>query len=309
MAGSAANWSPIRKIGIRGWRSLATDVAVVVAFTALACAPLVIDDARKAVDLSRVLTGPGLSHPLGTDTMGRDLLARLGAALWTAVLPLWGVALLGMAGGAALGLLRIVWMQKRGLGRVLRAFDGLSVGVGAVPVGIAALAWAAYWGEAGLFPVAAALVLLFAVRFYNLIRSHYQQDHRLSYWQAHEALGGPTGARIWRHGLVTGWRWRIFDAAGFHLKAAVAIEASLSFLGFGIQEPHPSFGNILSSHFDLYLKGQPQIPLLVVLALALSASFPSRGFRLAARLAQARHMGAPVFGPILQTAAKPEKLP
>ena len=50
----------------------------------------------------------------------------------------------------------------------------------------------------------------------------------------------------------------------FHMKMAVVIEASLSYLGFGVQEPQASFGNMLASHFELYLRGQWQIMLLIV---------------------------------------------
>jgi ABC-type dipeptide/oligopeptide/nickel transport system permease subunit len=61
---------------------------------------------------------------------------------------------------------------------------------------------------------------------------------------------------------------------GFHLRTAVAIEASLSYLGFGIQEPSPSFGNMLAAHFDLYLKGQWYVLGILVLWLGVTAAFP-----------------------------------
>jgi len=75
---------------------------------------------------------------------------------------------------------------------------------------------------------------------------------------------------------------------GFQLRVAVAAEASLSFLGFGIQEPQPSFGNMLSSHFDLYLKGHWSVLLVIVGGLALAALFPAS---LAALLGNAGRSG------------------
>ena len=112
---------------------------------------------------------------------------------------------------------------------------------------------------------------LFMVRTCLYVRDLYRQDRWLEYWQARAAMGGRLVPTLVEYGIRRSWAPHLGETLGFHLRAAVAIEASLSYLGFGIQEPGASFGNMLASHFDSYLKGE-WWPLLVICA-GLTISF------------------------------------
>ncbi len=255
-------------------RVLLVDLPVVIAFLALAVLPWG-DWYGGKVRLADTLQPPSAEHPLGTDNLGRDLLVRASSALEGGVLPLWGAVVLSTVAGAVIGS-AVVLVRRRRLGAgAARGFDLFATALAAVPVGVSAFAWAVWWERGGLAPVCLALGALFAVRSYLQIRDLHRHDQHLAYWTAHASLGGSETGRLWRYGMLTGWRWQLAESLGFHLRTAVAIEASLSYLGFGIQEPAASFGNMLASHFDLYLKGHLSVLAVILAALALTAAFPS----------------------------------
>jgi len=255
----------------KAWR-MTHNGAVLAAFTALVLVPWAWSGQAMRVSLAQTLEGPSWVHPLGTDNLGRDLLARLGDAAAGAVLPLWAVVVAASVVGLALALAAIL-AEERGRAAV-RVFDTVAVLAAAVPVGLAAFGWAAWRERAGLGPVMLALGVLFAVRTYLQVRDLHRHDRYLAFWTAHVALGGGLATRLWRYGVLGGWREALLDGLGFHLRAAVAIEASLSYLGFGVEEPHASFGNMLASHLDLYLNGHWYVLAVVATALALAAAFP-----------------------------------
>ncbi len=253
---------------------LALNVLVVLLFIVLALAPSLGYSPTK-MSLASRLAAPSALHPLGTDSMGRDLAGRLGGALRSAVIPMWGAVLggmmLGMAGGFA-----ALMARGRGSARYfVGGFDVIAAVIASIPVGLSAFAWSAWREEAGLGPVVGALAALFAVRAYLQLRDLHRHDRELMYWQAHEAMGGSLAGRIWRYGLASAWRRALVSSLGFNLRVAVAIEASLSYLGFGVQEPTPSFGNLLAAHFELYLKGEWHVLLVVAGGLALAAATPA----------------------------------
>ena len=262
----------------------AVDAGLVAIFFLLVATPW-SEFVANGIDLSHILSGPSSLHPLGSDVLGRDLLIRLAAAMRGGVLPLWGGVIAGSFVGLFFGLLAAIGRDRQN--RVARiaviAADGVAGAVASVPVGIAAFAWAATFEGAGIVPVLLTLASLFAVRTYLQIRDLSRHDAGLAYWQAHVALGGSSLARLWRYGVLGGWRRPLIEGLSFHLGVAVAIEASLSYLGFGIQEPAASFGNMMAAHFDLYLKGHWQVLATILGVFAITAAFPSAFGRLAAR--------------------------
>lgn len=226
------------------------------------------------VDLAHSLAGMSAAHPLGTDNIGRDLLVRGASALRGAVLPLWLGVILGSVVGLGVALLAILVVEARRARTAVALLDVTAALLASIPVGLVAFAWAVWQDHAGLLPVLLSLGGLFAVRTYLETRDLFRHDAGLGFWTAHAALGGSLFYRLWRYGVLAGWKWTLLRTLCFHLRAAVAIEASLSYLGFGIQEPQASFGNMLASHFDLYLKGRFEILVIMSALLALTAALP-----------------------------------
>jgi len=251
----------------------ACSVLMVVVFALLLCVPWSIWFGTR-VNLADALSLPSLRHPLGTDSLGRDLLVRAAEAVLGAVLPLWLGVIVATLAGVVLGIGMICLGTHRLWRPLIASFDAVVVVLVSVPVCLTAFAWAALSEHAGLMPVLVSLTLVFMLRTYLQVRDLYRRDATLAYWIAHAALGGSLLFRLVSYGIQTAWRRTLAMSLGFHLRTAVAIEASLSYLGFGIQEPSASFGNMLAAHFDLFLKGQWYVLGVLIVCLAATAALP-----------------------------------
>lgn len=231
---------------------------------------------ESKVSISSMLQTSSIAHPLGTDNLGRDLLIRIMDTIKGAVLPLWASVIVGSVVGGFLGVCGIVCHEQMRWSRpIINLIKTLMVILASIPVGVVAFTWAVLQEEAGLMPVLYALTYLFSVRIFLQIFNLYAQDRELTYWQVHHAIGGSLWIRLWKYGVAGTWKYKLMDSLSFHLQAAVTIEASLSFLGFGIQEPQASFGNMLSSHFDLFLKGDWYVMMVIVAALGFVCFLPT----------------------------------
>ncbi len=231
------------------------------------------------VSLSKMLQAPSAEHWLGTDNLGRDLTQRLGSAITDAVLPMWLTITLASLIGHGIGILQVLVFASRILAPLARLIQIASSIIATIPAGIAAFALSAWMGGAGLLPVALALAPLFGIRCYLSTLELYERDRQLGYWQAHVAIGGSNRQRIVSYGLKGTWLRPMFENLGFHLRAAVAIEAAISYLGFGIQEPSASLGNMLASHFDQFLHGSWMTLTFIVAALFMCSTIPLAIFR------------------------------
>ena len=223
------------------------------------------------------MLSPSPSHPLGTDVMGRDLFLRLFEAISGAVLPLWGVVVLASFVGIMLSAF-FICLRKRKESVFFKGpiglFEGLLICFGAVPFGILAFFWSYFHDFAGLLPLGEALFLIVFVRCYLSVQYLYLEDSKKEFWLAHKAMGGQLFQRIYSYGLLGSWYSKLIGELVFHLQMAVIVEAAISYLGFGVQEPMASFGNILTSHFAYYLKGDYQVLVFTCLFLMYTCYLP-----------------------------------
>jgi peptide/nickel transport system permease protein len=178
-------------------------------------------------------------HLLGTDRFGRDLLARLLAGGFVSL----AVALGAVAGAALLGAL-IGGLAAAG-GRLAAVVLGLATdGVLALPRVVLVMALAAL-----LSPSPTLLVLLLAVTGWppmaRLVRAEVRAALRSGVAVSAQATGARPLRVFVRH-LLPPALATLGVAAGLRIGPTVLIEASLSFLGFGIEPPTPSWGNILA---------------------------------------------------------------
>jgi peptide/nickel transport system permease protein len=214
---------------------LALAAAALVAFAAGVFAP----EAGTRIELAEGLAPPGVEHPLGQDKLGRDVLARtlagarvsLAVAVASVLLAVtFGTAvgaLAGFAGGAAdLLLMRLV--------DVLLAFPGLLLAI--------ALAGALGPGTAN---VIVALSVFGWTGYARLVRGEVRRLRAREHVEAAFALGVPAFTVLRRHVLPL-VAAPVAVQATFGAAAAVVAEASLSFLGLGVQPPAPSWGSMLA---------------------------------------------------------------
>lgn len=193
-----------------------------------------------AQDISNRLLAPGRStgtgfHPLGTDALGRDLLAQL---VWGArVSLLVGVMAVLMSGliGVALGLIA---------GHCGGAIDNVIMRVVdifmAMPFLILVLALAAVLG-AGIRNIVLALALLGWVSYTRIVRGEVLTLRQQEFVEAARSIGVPDRRIMVRH-ILPNVMSSVIVLATLELGRMILSEASVSYLGFGVQPPTPAWG-------------------------------------------------------------------
>jgi peptide/nickel transport system permease protein len=214
--------------------------SVVAAVLAPALAP---DDPVRNDLLTRLtppawLEGGSWRHPLGTDTLGRDVVSRLlyGARVSLVVgfsaVVLAGVlgVVLGLAAGYYGGRLDDVLMR---LGDVQLAFPAL----------VLAIAVLAVLG-AGLLNVVLVLGVTGWVTYARIARAETLSLRHREFVESARALGARDATILWRH-VLPNVLPPLVVVATFSVARTIIAEASLSFLGLGIPPPAPSWGAML----------------------------------------------------------------
>ncbi|MGW4337502.1 ABC transporter permease [Rhodococcus koreensis] len=187
-------------------------------------------------------SGPTAAHLLGTDSFGRDILSRLVAATRVTMLASVQGLAVAVVLGVPLGLL--AGYVGRVTDSVLSRFaDGLL----SLPPLIMALAILGVAGP-GLTNAMIAIGIVLAPRFYRVARSAAQTVTRETYIEAVRADGCPTGRILGRH-ILPNASSPLLVQISFTIGFIITAEASLSFLGLGVQLPTASWGSMLRDAF------------------------------------------------------------
>ena len=190
------------------------------------------------IDLNAILTAPSAQHWLGADDLGRDILARVlkgvEVSLWVSLI----VTVITMSLGVLIGLLAGFLGGKTDqflmqITDVFLAFPGI----------LLAIAFAAVLG-AGLGNLIAALCLTGWVSYARLTRAQTMSLRNRQHVVAAESLGANLPRMLLKHILPLLSSILIVEAT-YSLASVMIAEASLSFLGLGIQAPHASWGAML----------------------------------------------------------------
>jgi ABC-type dipeptide/oligopeptide/nickel transport system permease subunit len=214
-------------------------------------APLVAPYDPLAQNLGNTLARPDRAHLLGTDNVGRDVLSRV---IWgTRVSLLAGLVSVALAvvSGSLLGILA-GYCGGRVDGLVMRLMDAVL----SFPPLVLALALGAVLG-AGLVGVLLALGVVYTPTFARLMRGQVLAITARDYVDAARALGASGGRIAWRH-VVPNAINPIIVQASLSVAFAILAEASLSFLGLGIQPPQASWGSMINAGRG-YLQQAPWI--------------------------------------------------
>ncbi len=235
---------------------------VLLAIATAVLAPLLAPFDPSEMRLDRRLEPPSWGHPLGLDELGRDILSRLihGARVSIAV----GLAVVLCAGlaGASLGALS-GFLGGRTDALLMRATDVFL----AFPGILLAIALVAVLGPA-LRHVIFALVAIGWVGYARLVRGQVLQIREQEFVLAARALGLP-GRRILLRHVVPNVLPTLLVQASLGMAGAILAEASLSFLGLGIQPPTPSWGAMINAGRG-HLLDAPHLALFPGLAIFLT---------------------------------------
>ncbi|MGN6391769.1 MAG: ABC transporter permease [Gemmatimonadales bacterium] len=226
--------------------------------------PLVVPDPSRQFDLLELSgVGPSVDHPLGTDQLSRDVLARVvsGARISLSVAAL--AVGLSMTLGAGMGLVAgysggavdtVIMRFVDGALAVPRLF--LLLLVLAVPDRVPLIALILLIGTTGWFATS------------RLVRAEVLRLREESFVRAAEALGASSRRVIFRHLLVNA-TGPLLVAATLGVGDVILLEAGLSFLGLGVQPPTPSWGGMIMDARPV-LESAPWVGLVPGIAITLT---------------------------------------
>jgi peptide/nickel transport system permease protein len=196
------------------------------------------------------LAKPGAVHWLGADFMGRDMWSRIVYGSRISLAVGIGSMTLGCVLGVTIGLLSGYfggWLDLI----VQRFMDMLQ----SLPLLVMALVMAAALGPS-VTNVIIAISIPLVPNVARVIRSNTLMLRELPYVEAARAVGMNEFSIALRHVLPNTLAPLIVLATA-QLGSAILVEASLSFLGLGIPEPHPSWGRMLSESAAEYMRTAP----------------------------------------------------
>lgn len=193
-----------------------------------------------AMDVSGRFGGPSLTHWLGQDEYGRDLLARLIYALRSAVLISGSSAVLAAIIGISLG---VIAGYVRGFSEML-SMRIMDVILCFPPLLLAMLAATLYGaGPQTLIPV---LALVFVPSFTRVAHASVMTVRSMDYVDAVKLMGAPSRRIIFRT-ILPNVSGPLFVQFSFVVAMSVILESGLSYLGLGILPPEPSLGMMIGA--------------------------------------------------------------
>ena len=238
-------------------------VIMAVIFGTAAFAGLVATHDPVIADAAHTFARPGAAHWLGTDSMGRDMFSRIvhGARVSLIV----GVAstLLGSALGGVIGLLSGYAGGRLDLvtQRVLDILQGL-------PLLVLAIVMSAALGQS-MTNVVIAISVPIIPRAARIVRSSVLSIREMQYVEAARALGLRHLRIAFRH-IMPNTMGPFIVLCTAQLGSAILVEAALSFLGFGVPEPYPSWGRMLSVSATEYAQKAPHLVFFPGVAISLA---------------------------------------
>ena len=185
------------------------------------------------------MQGPSLSHLLGTDLYGRDLLSRiiygsrisLSVSVLSVSLALAFGGLLGALAGYYLGWVDTLIMR---LTDILLAFPAI----------LLAIALLAFLGG-GFWNLTLAIAVAFTAPFARVVRAAVLRSRDTMFVEASLSLGATDRRLLWRHVLPNSLGPVLVEVT-LRLAYAILGEAALSFLGLGTQPPAPAWGQMIA---------------------------------------------------------------
>jgi peptide/nickel transport system permease protein len=225
-------------------------------------APLLAPHSPEAIDQSRVLAGPNLSHPFGSDALGRDVLSRVLFAYRASLSIAVGSVLIALLLGTPLGLIA-GYFGGFVDALLMRPIDLLL----ALPALLLALTLVTIFGPGRLVALGAIAVIYLPI-LARVVRSSALAVTAQPFVEGARARGVSQVGILVHHILPNALGPAVVQAsvlAGF----ALQIEAALSFLGLGVQPPTASLGLMLADGYQV-LSQAPWADIFPGLAIAVT---------------------------------------
>lgn len=241
---------------------LAGGALVLVAVIIAIVVPLIDPAASTAVGAAAPLAPPGWPNLLGTDQLGRDQLARVAVGYGISLTIAVGAVLLAVVVGGLLGLLAATASSVLD-GVIMRILDVVM----AFPALLLAIVVVALFG-AGTEVLMLAIGIVFIPIIARVTRAAALATASQPFVEAAIARGARRPRVIFRH-IAPNSLGPVVVQASILIAVAIMLEASLSFVGLGVQPPTPSLGLMLSTGRDFmvsspWIVAVPAAAILVV---------------------------------------------
>jgi peptide/nickel transport system permease protein len=214
-------------------------------------------------DFAAMMEPPSWVHLMGTDQFGRDLFSRIVFGARTALIVGFSCAIVGGGAGLVLGVASAYFG-----GRLDLVLQRVMDVVMAFPLIIMALAVIAIFGS-GVYNVIVAITIPLIPRCARVVRSSALAIRELPYIDAARACGFGHARIILRHMVPNVLAPFLIMLTAF-VGQAILAEASLSYLGLGVQEPTAAWGLMLQGGAEEYASTAPWIAVFPGLAIALT---------------------------------------
>jgi len=214
-------------------------------------------------DFAAMTEPPSWAHLMGTDQFGRDLFSRIVFGARTALIVGFSCAIVGGGAGLVLGVASAYFG-----GRLDLVLQRVMDVVMAFPLIIMALAVIAIFGS-GVYNVIVAITIPLIPRCARVVRSSALAIREVPYIDAARACGFGHTRIILRHMVPNVLAPFLIMLTAF-VGQAILAEASLSYLGLGVQEPTAAWGLMLQGGAEEYASTAPWIAVFPGLAIALT---------------------------------------
>jgi len=291
---AAAPLRPVRQFSpwLDAWRrfrrhrmAVVSGVILVSMIAAILLAPFIWSVPINEIDFTARLKGPTWQHPLGTDDLGQDLLARMlyGGRISLAV----GLAAMVVAIVVGTIIGAVAGMSRGWVGPALMWLTDLFLSLPALPLLLLVIylfrdALKAMFGaEGGIFIL--IVIVIGGLRWMpvaRLVRAQFLSLREKEFVEAARALGASKVRQVVRH-ILPNALGPVIVAATIDVAAAIIAESTLSFLGLGFPPDVPTWGRILYDAKD-YLDIAPYwalFPGAAIFLTVLSINFIGDGLR------------------------------
>ena len=275
------------------WRSyrrhkpamIGTAIVLIFALAAI-FAPLLTPYDPEKTNLDAMLEPPSLSHPMGTDELGRDLLTRIlyggRVSLSIGVMAMALAVLVGATIGGLSGfyggwidniLMRFTDMMLS----FPQLFILIILAIALRDIPIEALRGTAF---ASVFSIVLVIAVLAWMQVARLVRASFLSLKEKEFTEASRCIGAPNRRIMLRH-LLPNAMSPIIVAATFRVATSIITESGLSYLGFGVQPPTPTWGNMLKNAQELMTRAPwtAIFPGLMIFITVIAINFIGDGLR------------------------------
>lgn len=248
---------------------------IIVISTMAVCAPLITPtDYEDQTYLDETLSAPDSENWFGVDSVGRDYFTRViygtRVSLGIGILAALAAVAIGVPIGAIAGFFggKVDWIVMRFI-EVFSVIPPLLMGI--------VFATVTGGGVGMIIVIAAAFYWVYVAR---LVRGQVKSLRNEDYIEAAEAMGAKKGYIIYKH-VIPNTVAQIIVGLVLMMPKAIMLEASLSFLGVGVNPPLPSWGQMISDslYYLFYYWHLPLLPALFLAITILSISVVGDGLR------------------------------